>query len=81
MPCKRKKKAGNKSEVDKVGMKILKVLAEINAPARCGEIAKKAGIPTCRVTGKLRSLANKGLVDKPEKGKYLISEAGMMLIK
>jgi len=79
MPCKKKAEAG--SEVDDVGMKILKALAEINGPARCGEIAKKAGIPTCRVTGKLRSLTNKGLVEKPEKGKYLISESGLKLIK
>lgn len=80
MPCRRRKTEG-KTEVDEVGVKILKALAEMNSPARCGEIAKKAGIPTCKVTGKLRSLANKGLVERPEKGKYLISEAGLKLIK
>ena len=81
MPCKRRRKTATSSELDEVGMKILKALAEINAPASCGDIAKKAGIPTRRVTGKLRSLANKGFVERPEKGKYLISESGMNLIK
>jgi len=82
MPCKGKKKARNKSEVGEVGMSTLKALAEINA-ALCGEDAKRAEIPISRGTGelKLRSLANKWTVDKLEKGKYLISEAGMKLMK
>ena len=67
--------------MDEVGMKILKAMAEMKTPAGWGEIAERAGIPTPKVTGKVRSFLNKGLVERPEKGKYIISEAGLELIK
>jgi len=82
MPC-RRKKVKSSLEMDEVGMKILKAMAEMKAPASCGEIAKRAGTPTLtlKVTGKLRPFLNKGLVERPEKGEYITSEAGLKLIK
>lgn len=44
------------AELDEVGKAILAALAGMAEPAGCGEIAKKAGLPTSRVVGKLRGL-------------------------
>ena len=64
------------AELDEVGKAILEALAGMEEPAGCGEIAKKAGLSTPKVVGKLRGLLKQGLVERPVKGKYVITEAG-----
>ena len=59
-----------------MGKAILEALAGMEEPAGCGEIAKKAGLSTPKVVGKLRGLLKQGLVERPVKGKYVITEAG-----
>jgi len=44
------------AELNEVGKAILVALAAMEEPAGCGEIAKKAGLPTPKVVGKLRGL-------------------------
>lgn len=51
-------------------------LATMEKPAGCGEIAKKAGLPTPKVVGSMRGLLKDGLVERPEEGKYVISKEG-----
>lgn len=62
--------------VDEVGKAILRVLTQCREAAGCGEIAAQAGLPTPKVMGKLRGLLKSGLVATPERGKYVITEAG-----
>lgn len=49
-------------KLDEVGKAILKALVQLRDPAGCGEIATKAGLPTPKVTGKMRGLLKGGLV-------------------
>ncbi len=78
MPCRKKTKDPN--ALDEIQKRILKALTEFNDPAGCKEIAQKADLPTPKVTGKLRGLKNRGLVESPVKGKYVITEEGRKLI-
>ena len=55
---------------------ILEALATMEKPAACGEIAKKAGLPTPKVVGRMRGLLVGQLVERPLEGKYVISELG-----
>lgn len=81
MGCaKRSKKSSSSSELDDLSVKILKALKEEKDPLGCGDIAKKINENVRRVMGKLRSLKNKGLVEQPVKGKYVISEAGKKMV-
>jgi len=77
MPCARKPKDLGADEDVK---KILSVLKMSSTPMGCAEIAKAAGLETPKVTAKLRSMKTKGLVDSPEKGKYVITEEGKKLV-
>lgn len=52
-------------KLDEVGKAILKALARCKDPAGCGEIAVKAGLPTPKVTGKMRGLLKGGFVATP----------------
>ena len=63
-------------ELDEVRKAILSALATMEEPAGCGEIAKKADLPTPKVVGKRRGLLKDGRVERPAKGKYVISDAG-----
>ena len=63
-------------KADDVGKAILKALAQLNAPAGRGEIATQAGLPTPKVTGKMRGLLKEGLVATPLKGKYTLTQHG-----
>ena len=63
-------------KVDDVGKAILKALAQLKGPAGCGEIATQAGLPTPKVTGKMRGLLKEGLVATPLKGKYTLTPDG-----
>jgi len=63
-------------DLDEIQIKILKALSNMKEPAGCGEIAKAAGLLTPKVTGKLRGLKSRGLVNSPIKGKYIITEEG-----
>ena len=72
MPCRRKKS----EDLDEIQIKILKALSTMKEPDGCGEIVKAAGLPTPKVTGKLRGLKSRGLVNSPIKGKYIITEEG-----
>ncbi len=71
MACKKKEQG-----LDEVQKQILKALAGMDEPAGCKVIAEAAGLPTPKVTGKLRGLKNKGLVESPVKGKYVITDTG-----
>lgn len=64
------------AKVDDVGKAILNALAQLSEPAGCGEIATKAGLPTPKVTGKMRGLLKEGLVATPVKGKYIVTKEG-----
>ena len=50
------------AELDDVQRAILAALATMNAPAGCGDIAKKAGLATPKVVAKMRGLLNGKLV-------------------
>jgi len=63
-------------ELDEVRKAILTALATMEEPAGCGEIAKKANLPTPKVVGKMRGLLKDGLVERPVEGKYVISDVG-----
>jgi len=63
-------------ELDEMRRAILAALATIEKPAGCGEIAKKANLPTPKVVGRMRGLLKDGLVERPVEGKYVISEVG-----
>jgi len=63
-------------ELDEVRKAILTALATMEEPAGCGEIAKKANLPTPKVVGKMRGLLKDGLVERPVEGKYIISGEG-----
>lgn len=69
------------AELDEVGKAILAALAGMAEPAGCGEIAKEAGLPTPKVVGKLRGLLKQGLVERPVKGKYVITAEGRAALK
>ncbi|MCI4434485.1 MAG: helix-turn-helix domain-containing protein [Thermoplasmata archaeon] len=61
-------------DLDDVSIKILRALSEIGEGG-CGDIGKKAGLPTAKVMGKLRTLKKEGLVDSRD-GKYFLTEKG-----
>lgn len=63
-------------ELDEVRKAILSALDTMEKPAGCGEIAKKANLPTPKVVGKMRGLLKDGLVERPVEGKYVISDVG-----
>jgi len=63
-------------ELDEKRKAILTALATMEKPAGCGEIAKKADLPTPEVVGRMRGLLNDGLVERPVEGKYIISDEG-----
>ncbi|MFH1906184.1 MAG: hypothetical protein ABIL11_02190 [Chloroflexota bacterium] len=63
-------------ELDKVRKAILTALVTMEKPAGCGEIAKKANLPTPEVVGRMRGLLKDGLVERPVEGKYVISNVG-----
>jgi len=75
MPCKRS------NPLDETGKAILKALANFSEPAGCKQIAEKAGLETRKVMGKLRSLLNNGYVERPVKGKYIITKKGKNVIQ
>lgn len=64
------------AELDEVQRAILAALATMDEPAGCGAIAKKAGLATPTVVGKMRGLLKGGFVERPVEGKYVISSAG-----
>ncbi|MCD6562419.1 MAG: hypothetical protein J7K23_00705 [Thermoproteales archaeon] len=75
MPCKRS------NPLDETGKAILKALANFSEPAGCKQIAEKVSLETRKVMGKLRSLLNNGYVERPVKGKYIITEKGKNVIQ
>jgi len=77
----KKEKAKEAPPVDEVSLAILRVLAKFKKPARCKQIAEKADLPTKKVVGKMRGLVNKGLVERPEPGAYVITAKGKKLVK
>lgn len=68
-------------KLDEKAIAILKALKELGRPATCSEIAEKTGINVRSVTGKMRGLLNAGYVERPEKGKYVITPKGEEVIK
>ena len=55
-------------ELDEMREAILTALVTMEEPAGCGQIAKKADLPTPKVVGKMRGLLKDGLVERPVKG-------------
>jgi len=55
---------------------ILNALTKLAEPSGCKVIGEAADIPWRTVMAKLRGLRNAGLVEAPEKGKYVITEKG-----
>ncbi len=68
MPCRRS------NPLDETGKAILKTLSAFTEPVGCKQIAEKTSIETRKVMGKLRSLLNNGYVERPLRGKYIITE-------
>ncbi len=64
------------AELDDTQKAILKALTSLTEPAGCGVIGKQAGLPTPKVVPKMRGLLSSDLVERPVKGKYVISEQG-----
>jgi len=62
--------------LDDISRHILKGLAALRGPAACGDIAKKIAVPTSQVVCRMAPLRKRGLIENPEKGKYVITEAG-----
>ena len=56
--------------------KLVLELGTMEKPAGCGEIAKKAGLPTSKVVPRMKGLLKDGLVERPVEGKYVISKQG-----
>jgi len=56
---------------------ILKALKELGREATSKEIAEKIGVQTSKVSCRLAPLKRKGLLDSPEKGKWVITEKGV----
>ena len=52
-------------KLDETQKAILSALSTMSEPAACGDIAKKAGLPTPKVVGKMKGLLNSGLVERP----------------
>ncbi len=82
MPCRKKRRGSKgsggraKADLDEEAIAILKALASLKEPAGCSKIAEIAGLPTRKVTGKLRGLLNRGLVSRPSRGVYVITDEG-----
>ncbi len=77
MACKRKKTEG----LDDVQKQILEALTTMDEPAGCKVIAEATGLTVPKVNGKLRGLKNRGWVQSPIKGKYVITEEGRGQLK
>ena len=60
-------------ELDKEAVSILKALVGVRGGATCKEVAEKTKMTPQKVAGKLRSLVNKELVEKTDKGTYKIT--------
>ncbi len=63
-------------QVDDVRKAILTALSTMDEPAGCGDIGKKAGLPTPKVVPRMRGLLKDGLVERPVESKYVISDLG-----
>jgi len=59
---------------------ILNALTKLAEPSGCKGIGEVADIPWRTVMARLRGLKNAGLVEAPEKGKYVITEKGKTVI-
>ncbi len=68
------------AELDDTQKAILSALTSLTEPAGCGVIGKQAGLPTPKVVPKMRGLLNSGLVERPVKGKYVISGEGRTVV-
>jgi len=77
----KREKAKEAPPIDEEARAILKALSKFKKPASCSEIAEKAGLPAKKVVGKMRGLLNKGLVERPKAGVYVITAEGKKLAK
>ncbi len=64
------------SELTEEQRKILNALTNLAVPSGCKAIGEAADIPWRTVMARLRGLKGNGLVETPEKGKYIISAKG-----
>ena len=70
----------SKTELNEEQRGILKALYNLAEPSGCKAIGEASQLNWRSVMGKMRGLSSQGLVEKPEKGKYVISEKGKEVI-
>lgn len=70
----------SKTELNEDQRTILKALYNLAEPSGCKVIGDAADLNWRSVMGKMRGLSSQGLVESPEKGKYVISEKGVKVI-
>jgi len=70
----------SKTELNEEQRSILKALYKLAEPSGCKAIGDASQLNWRSVMGKMRRLSSQGLVEKPEKGKYVISEKGKGVI-
>jgi len=73
--------ARRSSGLDEIDLAILRALKELGRPASCKEIGEHAGIDARRVAAKMRKLKRLGLVESPEKARYVITEQGLKVLE
>ena len=66
----------SKTELNEDQRSILKALHKLAEPSGCKAIGEASDLNWRSVMGKMRGLSSMGLVESPEKGKYVISEKG-----
>ena len=67
----------SKTELNEDQRNILKALYDLAEPSGCKAIGDASQLNWRSVMGKMRGLSSQGLVESPEKGKYVISEKGV----
>ncbi|MDP8238776.1 MAG: hypothetical protein P9X24_06785 [Candidatus Hatepunaea meridiana] len=66
--------------IDEEGKKILTALADLSKPSSGKKIAEASCLESKKVTSKIKSLKNKGLVENPARCKYSITVAGKKVL-
>ncbi len=76
MGCKCSSKKSSQISLTEEQQQILKALAEAAEPIACKDISESTGIPSKSVSCRLKSLRNKGLVDSPQRCRYVATDSG-----
>ena len=76
MGCKCSSEKSSQVSLNEEQQKILEALAEAVEPVACRDISESTGIPSKSVSCRLKSLRNKGLVDSPQRCRYVATDTG-----